>query len=325
MRVGFVGAGGIAAAHVERLSRIGGVEVAGVCDLDEERARSLVPGAAAYTGWEELYERERLDAVFVCTPPLHHRGPAVEALRRRLHLYLEKPVARDLDDARAILAAAEAGSTVCAIGYQWRGIEVLPEIAAALDGQDVGFLLGVSIGGADARPWFLDRAQGGGNLLERASHHVDLARAIAGEVVEVQAAASRVPLAQADERLGDIEDEVSLSLRFAAGGLGAIHVAWVRSGQLRRYSVDVLAADASLRLTLDPEFGIEGTSRGRPVNAKSSSHPSDRTIERFVEAAAAGDRGAVFSTPREATLSLAVALACEQALAGGGTVAVPAL
>ena len=63
-------------------------------------------GAHAYTRWEEMLERERLDLLWVCTPPLHHRAPVVAALADGVNVYLEKPIARTLEDAEAIVAAA---------------------------------------------------------------------------------------------------------------------------------------------------------------------------------------------------------------------------
>ena len=325
MRIGIIGAGWIAADHAARIRRSDGVELAAVCDLDEARARALAGSLPTYTDWRELIKRESPDAIFVCTPPLTHREPTVTALEHGIHVYLEKPVARDLDDARAIVDAAERATAVCAVGYQWRGVAALDTLREALAGQELGLLIGIGTGPTQSRPWFLDRAQGGGNLLERASHIIDLERAVAGEVVAVQALASTVALAQSGggER-GDIEDAAALSLRFEGGGVGAVEIAWTRDELPGRYSLDVLGSDSSLHLELDPTFTLSGRSRGANVEAPMDGHPMDRTLARFIDAARSGDRGAVFCTPSQAAGTLAVVLACEEAVASGGTVRVPA-
>src|SRR6266540_5298289 len=188
--------GWIAEQHLATLRRLDDAELAAVCDLDGARARELAAGVPAYTDWRELIALEQPDAVFVCTPPLLHREVTVEAFERGIHIYLEKPIARGLDDARAIVEAAARSDAVCAVGYQWRAVEVLDDLREALDGQELGLLIGIGTGPTRSRPWFLDRAQGGGNLLERASHGIDLERAIAGEVAAVQASAAAIPLAQ---------------------------------------------------------------------------------------------------------------------------------
>jgi predicted dehydrogenase len=322
-RIGILGAGWIAADHAAVLSKREDVEVVAVCDLEPSRAEHLAPpGATVYERWEELIEHEPVDALWVCLPPLHHRQPTVDALGRGIHVYLEKPIARSSEDGDAIVAAAEDSIAVCAVGYQWHATEVLDDLHRALDGQAVSLVAGRSIGPTGSRPWFLDRAQGGGNVLERGSHQIDLARAIAGEVVHVQAAASSVPLAQATGERGDIEDAATLLLQHASGALTTIVVAWSAPGQPSTYEVDVAASDATLRLTLDPEFSLAGVSRGEEVSARSTEHPFERSIARFLEAARAGDKRAVFCTPSDAARTLAVANACEHALATGDTVAV---
>ena len=185
--------------------------------------------------------------------------------------------------------AAERSAAVCAVGYQWRGVEALDALREALAGQQLGLLIGIGTGPTQSRPWFLDRAQGGGNLLERASHIIDLERAVGGEVVEVQAAASRVALAQsaAGDR-GDIEDAAALVLRFAAAASARSRSRGPATSCPASYSLDVLGSDSSLHLELDPVVHAE-----RPLGAARASrspmrgHPMDRTLERFVEAAAA--------------------------------------
>ena len=132
LRRGVVGTGWIATDHIFLLGKLGHHVVA-VCDLDRARAERLHRTATAvYEDWNELLDRETLDALWVATPPLHHRGPAVAAMERGLPVFLEKPVARTVEDAEAIVdgVAAHAGQ-VCAIGYQWHATEGLETCATS--------------------------------------------------------------------------------------------------------------------------------------------------------------------------------------------------
>jgi predicted dehydrogenase len=249
----------------------------------------------------------------------------VAVLDAGLPLYLEKPIARSLADAAEIVAAAARSTAVCTVGYQWRAIDVLGELRRALAGQPVGCLVGQSVGGTQSRPWFLDQAASGGNLLERGSHHIDLARALAGEVVAVQAAGSAVRLApRPGNATGDIDDAVTVMLHFSSGGIGTIVVAWTRDDLPGRYLVELTTAGAALRLDLDPDFRLSGTSGGAPVAAGCQSPPFDSSVGRFVAAAKAGDQGLVLCSPEDAARTLAVAVAAEEALRTGRTVPVPA-
>jgi myo-inositol 2-dehydrogenase / D-chiro-inositol 1-dehydrogenase len=327
LRAGIIGAGWIGRRHAGILAGRDDVTVSAVCDLALERAADMAArsGADVFADWQEMLDVAALDAVWVCTPPKAHDGPAIAALQRGLPLYLEKPIARSLDDAQSIVTAADRAGVVCAVGYQWHALDVLDDLRRSLAGQTVGCLVGQSIGGTQSRPWFLDRAEGGGNLLERGSHHIDLARAVAGEIVAVQAAGSSVPLAPRPPGSGDIDDAVTLVLRFATGGLGTIVVAWTSADLPGSYWIEVTTSRAALRLDLDPDFRLTGTSDGAPVAATSRMEPFGRSLDRFISAARSGEPESVFCTPADAMQTLAVASAAEEALVSGDTidVAVP--
>ena len=319
VRVGIVGAGWIAQEHRRVLADAAGVELAAVCDTDAGRAASLADGTGArtYADWRELLSREDLGALFVCTPPQAHREVSVAALGSGLPVYLEKPIARTAADAAAIVAAAAraaAAGTVCAVGYQWHALDLLDSLPRLLAGQQIGLLAGTSIGPTQSRPWFTDMRAGGGNLLERGSHHLDLIRAVAGEVVAVQAAASRIRLARGADEAGDIDDALTLLLSLASGALATVVIAWTRAGQPGSYGLDIVASEATLRLALDPDFTLSGVSRGEPVSRRAEGHPFGRSVRRFLDAVRDRDPGAVACAPGDAAATLAAAVAAEEAL-----------
>jgi predicted dehydrogenase len=324
IRVGMIGAGWIAQEHRRVLDSLADAELVAVCDVDRERAETLAQsaGARAYRDWRELLDAEDLGALIVCTPPLSHRDPAVAALERGLPLYLEKPIARTAEDAAEIVAAAERTGTVCAIGYQWHALDLLDQLPGLLEGQQIGLLLGTSIGPTQSRPWFIDMRAGGGNLLERGSHHLDLARTVAGEVVSVQAGAGRVRLARSGGDAGDIDDALTIVLHMASGALATIVVAWTRPGQPGSYGLDIVASESTLRLALDPDFTLTGVSKGQPVTRHAAFHPLERSMRCFLGAVSERDPAAVVCTPRDAASTLAVAIAAELALNTSRAVAV---
>jgi myo-inositol 2-dehydrogenase / D-chiro-inositol 1-dehydrogenase len=323
LQLGMIGAGWIAREHVASISALDDAELAAVADIDAGRAAELAAaaGARAYADWAEMLDAESLDAVVVCTPPLHHREPCLAAIERGLGVYLEKPVARTTEDARAIAAAA-AGSVV-AVGYQYRAIDFLPDLQSAAGDDPPGLLASHSVGSTAGRPWFVNQAEGGGQVLERASHHIDLQCAIAGEVEWVQAAGARVDLAGADRPQGsDIDDVISLSLGFRSGALGTVLCAWTSPELPSAYTLDIVSARSSVHVELDPGFTVRGTRRGAEVSLGLSMAPIQRGMERFLKAVRAGDPALVACPVAAAAESLEIALACERALADGGRVAV---
>jgi myo-inositol 2-dehydrogenase/D-chiro-inositol 1-dehydrogenase len=320
LAVGIIGAGWIARRHAPAIDAADGVDLVAVCDAELSRAEAIAAPrrARSYGDWTDMLEGERLDALWVCTPPLLHREPAVAALDRGIHVYLEKPIARTVADGEAIAATAARADAICMVGYQWHASELLDLVREATSGQTIGLLTGRNYGPVAGRPWFIDRAQGGGQILERGSHHIDLQRAIAGEIEAVEAVASPVKLARTDARR-DIEDALTLTFHFASGALGSVNIAWTADGQPELYSLDVIASDVSIWLDLGPEdFRMRGMARGVDLDA-SYGDPFDRSVDRFLEAVHSGDRRRVFCTPEDALGTLVVALACERALADGDT------
>jgi predicted dehydrogenase len=206
------------------------------------------------------------------------------------------------------------------VGYQWHASELLDDVREAVADRPVGMLIGRNYGPVAARPWFVDRTQGGGQILERGSHHIDLQRAIAGEVVAVRAFSGSTELAQHDRGEGTIEDVLALGLHFESGALGSVNMAWTAAGQPELYSVDVIGQDVSIWLELGPDrFRARGVAAGTQMDAEYGD-PFDRSVARFVEVIRSGDRSRVFCTPGDALRTLTVALACERALSLDGTI-----
>lgn len=318
-----VGAGWIAGLHAAALDTMSSVRLVAVCDSDLARASALGRSrqASAYTDWRAMLQAERLDAIWICTPPLAHREPTLAALESNVHVYLEKPIARTPLDAQAIVAAAAASDAVCAVGYQWHASELLDRAREATAGQSIAMVIGRNYGPVPARPWFMQRAAGGGQLLERGSHHVDLQRALLGEVESVSAVAAH-PAAPARANEGDIEDFVLATLHFVNGAIGSVAVAWTADDSPEHYSMDVIADAATLFIGLGPEtFRITGMQQGHQLDGEYDD-PFRRSSERFLAAAARGEPERVFCTPADAFQTLRVVHACEQALATGERVPV---
>jgi len=75
VRVGFVGAGGIANVHLQHISKNEMAEVTVICDIYEETAlqKAKEYGGTAYTNVDDMFEKEQLDALFISVPPISHR------------------------------------------------------------------------------------------------------------------------------------------------------------------------------------------------------------------------------------------------------------
>ncbi len=122
-RIAVIGAGFMGSMHASIFARLRGCELAAIVDPNTDLAGSVASkhgGCAVYGSHEELLERERLDLVSICTPDNLHRKPALAAAEKGVNLFIEKPIASSLDEARAIVEACEAAGTKLGIGYLLR-------------------------------------------------------------------------------------------------------------------------------------------------------------------------------------------------------------
>jgi predicted dehydrogenase len=121
--VGLVGCGGMGMADLRDFIRTGQVNVAGVCDVDQQR----VDKAAAEVGapfkcgdYRKLLEQKGLDAVIVGTPDHWHALPTVHACQAGLDVYVEKPLSHNIAEGRAMVNAARRYGRVVQVGTQQR-------------------------------------------------------------------------------------------------------------------------------------------------------------------------------------------------------------
>ena len=189
LRVGVVGAGFIGETHVAAWTAEGARLV--VHDVDGARAAALAErhGAHAAATLAELIDQ--VTVVDVCTPTYLHAEVAMAAAEEGRHVICEKPIARTLPDAEAMVAAARRSGVRLFVAHV---VRFFPEYVAArravLDGAigDPGVL---RLTRASFRPrqpaghWFFDHARSGGIVLDLMIHDLDVARWIAGDVVAV--------------------------------------------------------------------------------------------------------------------------------------------
>lgn len=191
VRVGVIGCGSIArAVHLPILRRTAGVVLAAVADPDRTAlvaAGRAAPGAAFCGDAAELLARADLDAVVVTAPSGLHAELALAVADSGRHLYLEKPLATKRSDGEAVVEAVRKAGIVAAIGFNRRFHPAIQRARSIVSAGGIGPVAHVRTTFTEAGeqpPWKLVRADGGGALLDLASHHVDLVRFLLGAEVD---------------------------------------------------------------------------------------------------------------------------------------------
>ncbi|MCX7933959.1 MAG: Gfo/Idh/MocA family oxidoreductase [Planctomycetota bacterium] len=125
IRIGMIGAGGIAGAHVQYLKPIAGVEVVALADPRPGACENLakqqgLSNVKMFADYHDLLALKEIDAVSVCTPNWLHAKPTIEALKAGKHVMVEKPLAMNAKEGEAMCAAAKRAKRVLSIGFQHR-------------------------------------------------------------------------------------------------------------------------------------------------------------------------------------------------------------
>ncbi len=125
LRVGIVGTGWIAANHIVEYLKMDDVEFVAACDIVPGKAEDFckrygVENARCYTSDKEMYEKESLDAVSVCTYNKTHAECAINAMRAGVHVLLEKPMCVTTEEAAEIMRVEKETGKIITIGFQPR-------------------------------------------------------------------------------------------------------------------------------------------------------------------------------------------------------------
>ena len=234
LRVGFLGAGLIANYHSKSLRRSGaeaqyGVARAGVFDPVRERAEVFADAAGHHVCDTEEEVLDDCDAIYICTWTNEHPRLVDEAVRRRLAIFCEKPLAISTELAESMAATVAAAGVTNQVGlvlrraptYNWARHLVTDPAAGRLMTvvfRDDQF---IPIQGHYQSTWRSDRLLvGAGTLLEHSIHDVDMLRFLVGDVARVSANTANF------HGHDGIEDVANATLVFESGAIGTLASVW---------------------------------------------------------------------------------------------------
>jgi predicted dehydrogenase len=233
VRIGLIGAGGIAGAHVAGFLRNPDtVTFAAVADPVAENAERRAAGteAAIYASYTDMLADAQLDAVDICLPHHLHRDAIVAAAEAGKHVLCEKPLCLTQAEAADIRAAVRANGVTVMCAHNQLFLPAVAAARATIDSGVLGQVYEVRTTDSfynDFKPenmgWRAHAAtSGGGELIDTGYHPTYLLLHLAGGApVEVSAMLSRHRLAFMEG-----EDSAQVLVRFDNGVLGSLTTSW---------------------------------------------------------------------------------------------------
>ena len=221
-RIAVFGAGYIAGRHLAALAALPGVEIAGVADVQLERAQEAVGrfGGRAYAGWRALLEAEAPEAVYICLPPFAHGEPEQALIDRGLPFFVEKPLATTPELPERIAAQVAERNLLTSVGYHWRYLDTIERARELVQENPPRLAMGYWFDFVPPPAWWVRRETSGGQVVEQTTHIFDLARHLLGEPVRVFGAACRSGLQRYPH--ADIDAASVATLQFESGALAVI-------------------------------------------------------------------------------------------------------
>jgi predicted dehydrogenase len=326
--VAVLGAGFMGSAHTANYKALDGrVRVKAVVSRSLDRAAKLAEtvGAEATTDLEAVLDDPDVDAVDVCIPTPGHREATERALAAGKHVFLEKPIALTLEDADAIMRAAEESGRLFMVGLVLRFWPEYVELKRRVAAGDLGALTAVSTRRlsppADWAEWFADRSQTGGTAVDLLVHDFDQMNWLLGAPVSVFA---REPAPEHVQALVEYEGATGI-----AEGSMRMPASYPFSSSIR---VDCERGSAEYAFTAAPAEGGGNIGEaqgppglrlypddGEPVTVPvESADPWGPEISYFVQCLEEG-RDPEQGTGEQAREALRVSLAANRSIASGRT------
>ena len=220
-RIAVAGAGIIGRAHMEVTQKSPTCMLTAIVDpAPASVSVAAKAGVPLYQSLDDLFAKNRPDAVIVATPNKLHLEHALRCIEAGVPMLLEKPITPTVQEAETLIKAADKATAKVLIGHHRAHSPIMARAKQLIDEGRLGRVVAVMGSAMFFKPdaYFNDgpwrREIGGGPILINMIHEVHNLRMLCGDIVAVQAFSSRAT------RGFPVEDTVAINLRFANGALG---------------------------------------------------------------------------------------------------------
>ena len=254
IRIGIIGFGFMGKTHTYAYKTIPlyygnlpfKIKLAGVYNPSRAAAQTAVDALgyeAAAENPDELINRDDIDAVDICSPNIYHKDAAIKAIQGGKHVYCEKPLAANYEEAKRILAVSEKSGVTTQMALQYRCFPATIRAKELIEEGAIGKIMSfrchyLHSGSVDPHKpitWKLDKNFGGGGvLLDLGSHSLDLMYFLLGEYASVFAQ-TEVIYSHRPDKNGNMvgieaEDLAVLIVKMKNGGTGIIEASKIATG-----------------------------------------------------------------------------------------------
>jgi predicted dehydrogenase len=321
MKVACIGMGWWSDVLADAIKRSGRLTIVSCYSRSQDKREKFAAkyGCRAARSYEEILNDRSVEAIINTTPNAAHRETTIAAAKAGKHVFLDKPIANTVADARALTEACRKAKVVLALGYQRRRESHFRWLKNHLSefGKLVNAEANISrdrLGKVDPSSWrYTAEGMPGGVMLQIGIHYTDVLEYLLGPVKAVSGQFVRLVLP------GDNPDVASLVLEHENGALSTLNASYASASEY--YLMNVYGKEATAYYDMHNGLRVlkRGTTEARPVSCPKNDPLVDE-LEEFAHAAR-GD-GEPEMDGERATRSLAVILAGIQSAREGRRVKV---
>ncbi len=273
LKIALIGAGKMGISHLSILGGYADADIVGVCDTSKMVTDFLSKQGKfnCFADYNKMIAETKPDAVVVAVPTKFHYSIIKDLLEKNIHVFAEKPFCLNYEQSEELVALAAKNKLVNQVGYHNKFIGTFKEvkrIAASGALGEIYHFIGESYGPVvlkkKAETWRSDPAEGGGCLLDYASHVIDLLNDIVSPVKAAKGTLLKSIYS------GKVEDAVYSLLEMQSGQTGLLSVNW-SDDTYRKMSTSVtlvgtqgkLVSDANeLKVFFKEDNALAGYSKG---------------------------------------------------------------
>ena len=229
VKVALIGAGKMGISHLSILGAHPGVEMVGVCDTSKLLTDFLSKYGKfnCFTDYQKMIDEVKPDAVIVAVPTKFHYPVIKYLLEKKLSVFAEKPFCMNAEQGKELVTLAEKQQVVNQVGYHNKFIGTFSEVKKIVNSGALGNIyhfVGEAYGPVVIKPkqdtWRSDPSEGGGCLLDYASHVIDLINDLLAPVNSVKGSLLKSIYST------NVEDAVYSLLELSNGVSGVLSVNW---------------------------------------------------------------------------------------------------
>ncbi len=245
------------------------IKLLGVCTSKKETAEKAKEYGFTFAtmDYKELINHQDIDIVNICSPNIFHKNQLLEAIKADKHIYCEKPLVCNNQEADEIEKALKKYSKIHQVTFHIRFYPAIIKTKEIIDegllGEIISFRIAYYHSGSiePNKPigWKQEKKMGGGVLLDLGSHAIDFAYFIFGKFEEVSGV-SKILYPERIDRTGkkvrvETEDYAIINAKMKNNSLGVIEVSKIATGSQDEFKFEIYGTKGALRHnSMEPNF-----------------------------------------------------------------------